>query len=139
MVKECVLETRDARIVIMDSISYLEDSDAGSVVISASHGGFSAGEYVLKMSPPKAVVFNDAGVGKDGAGIVALSMLNDKGIIAATVSHNTARIGDARDTWENGVISHVNPVASSRGIRAGIRVVEFCNKVFSASVTNGHT
>ena len=69
--------------------------------------------------PLKAVFFNDAGVGKDDAGIAALAMLQARGVAGATVSHTSARIGDAQDMWDHGVVSHVNGHARALGIAAG--------------------
>lgn len=40
----------------------------------------------------------------------------------ATYSHESARIGDARDGYDSGVIGHVNPSAEAAGLRAGRRV-----------------
>src|SRR5690606_17824690 len=67
------------------------------------------------------VAFNDAGVGVDRAGIGGLLILDELGTPAVAVSHRTARIGDARDTAERGVIHHFNVAASAIGIRAGMR------------------
>ena len=122
-----IIEMGEGRVLIMDSISYMgEDTSRRDVIVCASHGGFSAGEYVLRYPAPRAVIYNDAGLGKDNAGIVALSMLEEKGIAAATVSHNSARIGDSKDTYENGVITHVNNVSASLGISVGMAVKEVC-------------
>jgi len=110
-----------ARFLLLDSITKIEPRDAGAMVIAASHGGSSSCEFALAV-PLKLVVFNDAGVGKDDAGIVALAMLQARGVAAATVSHQSARIGDARDMWENGVISHVNDAALAMGLHVGTQV-----------------
>ena len=121
------VEMGEGRVLIMDSISYIGgETSRCDVIVSASHGGFSAGEYVLRHPAPRAVIYNDAGLGKDKAGIVALSMLEEKGVAAATVSHNSARIGDSKDTYENGVISHVNKVAASLKISVGMTVKDVC-------------
>ena len=76
------------------------------------------GEFALEV-PLKAVFFNDAGVDKEDAGIVALAMLQSKGVAAGTVAHTSARIGDAQDTWESGVISYVNEAARTLGLDPG--------------------
>jgi len=68
------------------------------------------------------VFFNDAGGGKDDAGIAALAMLQARAIAAAAVAHSSARIGDALDAWQHGVISHVNEAARRLGLHAGERV-----------------
>lgn len=103
---------------IVDSITELRPHDAGCVAISGSHGGISSAQYALAARPLIAV-FNDAGIGKDGAGIAALAMLQAQGRAAAAVSHDSARIGDALDTWEHGVVSRLNDAAQALGLRVG--------------------
>ena len=121
MHKKIVGQVGDRAIVLMDSITMTTTKDAGMIVISASHGGVSAANYALKF-PLACVFFNDAGVGKDNAGIAALPMLDAKNVPAGTVSHNSARIGDVADMWENGIISHVNAAASASVLRPGDRL-----------------
>jgi hypothetical protein len=107
--------------VLMDSISYIGAEDAGCIIVSGSHGGSAAGTYALEVSIA-AAFFNDAGVGKENAGIVALAMLAAQAVPAAAVAHTSARIGDAADTWANGVISYVNDPAAMLGIHPGMSV-----------------
>ena len=70
------------------------------------------------MHPPALVVFNDAGGGKNAAGVASLAELEREGIAAAAVSHESARIGDALDAWENGVVSRANGPAAGGGAHA---------------------
>jgi hypothetical protein len=70
-------------------------------------------------------LYNDAGVGKDEAGISRLPALDARGIAAATVSATSARIGDARSTYEDGIISHVNRRATRLGLNEGISTRDF--------------
>ena len=70
-------------------------------------------------------LYNDAGIGKDAAGTSRLPALDVQGIAAATVSAASARIGDARSTYEDGIISRVNTRAASFGLREGISAREF--------------
>ena len=118
MLKVQVEQGQRGRVIIMDSITKLTPEDAGAVVVSASHGGASSGEFALEV-PLSVVFFNDAGVGKDNAGIAALEMLEARSVAAGTVAHTSARIGDSRDMWERGVISHVNPGARKLGLVPG--------------------
>ncbi len=118
MVKAQVAQGPGGRVVVVDSITMVTDDDAGTIVVSGSHGGASSGEFALAV-PLKAVFFNDAGVGKDDAGILALRMLEETGVAAGTVAHTSARIGDSRDMWESGVISHVNVSARNLGLVPG--------------------
>ena len=106
---------------VIDSITELEPADAGCVVVSGSHGGLSAARYALAVRPLLSV-FNDAGVGRDAAGIAALALLQAQCLAACAVAHHSARIGEARSTLEQGVISHVNGAAQALGLRAGQRL-----------------
>ena len=121
MLKKEVVKGSGGRVVLMDSITKVTPDDNGSIVVCASHGGASSGEFALEV-PLKLVVFNDAGVGKDDAGIAALEMLQDRGVAGATVAHTSGRIGDSLDMWENGVLSHVNAKARELGLADGARV-----------------
>ena len=67
-----------------------------------------------------AALYNDAGVGADEAGVSRLPVLAERGIAAMTVDAFTARIGDGRSSYEDGVLSRVNAVAARLGIRAGM-------------------
>lgn len=130
MIKRVVAERGGRKAVAMDSISRVDAGDAGHIVVSGSHGGVSAAEYA---APCKlaAAFFNDAGVGKDEAGIAALAMLERAQVPAAAVSHLSARIGDAEDMWRHGVLSHVNPSAARRGLKPGQRLQDAVNKLLS--------
>jgi hypothetical protein len=118
-----------APMLLVDSITEAAVAAAGSVVVSGSHGGSSVVRYVSQ-SRPRLAVFNDAGVGKDGAGVAALPLLQALGIAACTVAHTSARIGDARSTLDEGVVSRVNEAAAALGGRVGQRLRDW---LFSAS------
>lgn len=105
-------------VLAVDSITQLAPGDEGAVVVAASHGGASSAAFALEL-PLALVVFNDAGVGKDDAGIAALALLQARGVPAAAVAHSSARIGDAQDMWACGVMSHLNPAARALGLRPG--------------------
>jgi hypothetical protein len=110
-----------ATLRIVDSITELKPGlDAGCLAVSGSHGGISSAQYALAARPLIAV-FNDAGVGKDAAGLAALPFLQDHGLAACTVAHDSARIGEARSTLADGVISHCNALALQHGARPGQR------------------
>ncbi len=120
-------------VVLMDSISYMDASDAGQIVVSGSHGGLSSGRYAVEY-PLAACFLNDAGVGKEDAGIAALAMLDDLGRACATYGSDSARIGDSADAWSCGVISHVNRTAQALGFAAGERVADAIARVFGSGV-----
>src|SRR5437763_449826 len=109
-----------APIVIADSITRVAEADArGAVVVNASHGGIYAA-YLAAQLGAAAAVFNDAGVGRDRAGISGLAYLQELGMPAATIGHDTARIGDGADMLARGVITHANGLAEALDCRAGM-------------------
>jgi len=80
-------------ILLADSITHVIcPRDAGRVVISGSHGGHSAAVFALQ-GYVKGAIFNDAGGGKEKAGVAGLEILNEYGVPAAAVDAFTARIG----------------------------------------------
>ena len=105
---------------VVDSITELGPADAGCLAVSGSHGGISSARYALAARPLLSV-FNDAGVGKDQAGLAALPFLQAHGLAACTVGHTSARIGEAASTLSDGVISHANPLARALGAGVGER------------------
>ena len=68
--------TQLAPVLIADSITRVGDEAAGAVVVNGSHGGIYAA-YVAAKLRVAAAVFNDAGVGRDQAGIAGLDYLAD--------------------------------------------------------------
>lgn len=111
------------RLRVVDSITELRPEDAGCLAVSGSHGGISAARYALAARPLLSV-FNDAGVGKDNAGVAALPFLELHGLAACSVAHSSARIGDAQSTLADGIISHVNAQAAGLGLKPGQRCAE---------------
>ncbi len=118
MIKKEMASGPHGRVLLMDSITQVDVGDEGTLVVSGSHGGTSSGEFALEV-PLRIAFFNDAGVGKDNAGIVALDMLQARGVPGGTVSHTSARIGDSQDMWDHGVVSHVNERAQALGVLPG--------------------
>ena len=130
MLKKEIVKGSKGRVILMDSITKVTREDEGSVVVCASHGGVSSGEFALEV-PLRAVIFNDAGVGKDNAGIAALDMLEKRGVAAATVAHTSGRIGDSLDMWESGVLSHVNAAGGKLGLAPGAKVRQTLTELVS--------
>lgn len=110
----------------LDSISLVQPSDRRAIVVSGTHGGLLGGKADdgLLQVDVFAAFFNDAGGGKDGAGYARLPVLEPRGIAAATLSANTARIGDGRSAYDTGVISRVNAIAERLELRVGMSARE---------------
>ncbi len=105
-------------IVIADSVTRLDERHRGAVLVAGSHGGTYAG-LLAAAAGLRGVILNDAGIGRDEAGIAALPLLDELGLAAATVGHDTARIGDGEDMAARGRISHVNRRAAALGCMPG--------------------
>ena len=123
MRNETIANINGRSVIAMDSISLITPADGSGIVISGSHGGAISGAFAVK-HPIALVFFNDAGVGKNKAGIASLIMLEEAGVAAAAVSHASAKIGDALDAWFNGIVSHRNGPAAAAGIVVGQPVRE---------------
>ncbi|WP_416061851.1 hypothetical protein [Rhodococcus indonesiensis] len=121
----------DNLVLLMDSISEIESGDANKFIVAGSHCSQNVPRYALSM-PLRGAVFNDAGIGKDNAGVSSLGALSAAGLPAAAVSHDTARIGDARDVYENGILSTVNELAAGIGAAPGMSVAEFVELLLHA-------
>src|SRR5690606_33912303 len=109
------------RILLLDSAAMVLPGDAGHIVVTGSHGGLVGGVPAMALRTDGfAAVFHDAGIGIDGAGITRLPALDARGIAAFTVAAASARIGDARSVFGDGVISAVNETAGALGARPGM-------------------
>jgi hypothetical protein len=117
----------------LDSASAVMPEHVGTIVVTGSHGGLLGGkpETALKYAA-RAALFNDAGIGVDDAGTTRLPALDLRGIAAATVAAASARIGDARSTYEDGVLTGVNMSAAALGIAPAMTAREFVAKIRDA-------
>ncbi len=101
----------------LDSASLVAPEHHDAIVVTGSHGGLLGGrpETALKYDV-RSAFYNDAGIGIDEAGVSRLPALDQRGIAAATVAAASARIGDARSSYEDGVLSRVNRSAAALGL-----------------------
>ncbi len=115
------------RVVIgIDSASLFQPEDAGRIVVTGSHGALVGGRPDTVVPPGVfAAFFHDAGGAKDGSGYTRLASLDAVSVVAGTVAADSARVGDARSCYQDGVLSHVNDIAHSKGGRVGMAIHEF--------------
>lgn len=96
----------------------------GHVLVSGSYGGeynaYHAGKHGIR-----GVILNDAGVGKDRAGIRGLAYLERVGLAAATADVMSCHIGDGAHMLQHGTISFVNRCAAGLGCAPG-QTVQAC-------------
>ena len=117
-------------VVLVDSASLVIPDDTNKIIVTGSHGGLIGGDSsrALKVVAHVAV-FNDAGVLSDEVGISRLPALDDRQVAAVTVSHESARIGDARSGFETGIISKANKHARGLGAKAGMTLKTWLNSL----------
>jgi hypothetical protein len=122
----------EPKVLCLDAAPLLEPADAGQIVVTGSHAAMFRGRPDGIVGPDvRAIFFSDAGVGLDGAGIARLADLDHRGIPAATASAASARIGDARSIYHEGLISHANAAATRLGARAGLPIRDFVDQLIA--------
>ena len=107
-----------AGVVVLDSVTHMTDAHKGAVAFCGSHGGIYAAYYAASKGIA-AVILNNAGIGRERAGVAGLELLAKLGVPAAAVSHMSARIGDGQDGVARGVLTTVNGPAAALGLEAG--------------------
>lgn len=105
--------------LLADSVTKLDATAVGRVVVTGSHGGVYAA-YLARKSGCRAAIFNNAGVGLDAAGIGGLVWLDPLGMAAAAIDHASAEIGNAAQMLAQGRISHANTSAQKLGVARGM-------------------
>ncbi len=105
--------------VILDSVAFLQPSHKGQWIFTGSHGGMSAARQAAQYHPA-GIVFNDAGRGKEDAGISGVAWLEQQGIAAACVDAFSAKIGSGQETFLYGIVSACNALATKQGLRLGL-------------------
>lgn len=106
-------------IVCTDSIAFALPEDQGrNVLCTAGHTGRSVIDY-FRAHHPWAIICSDGGIGKNNSGISALEAIEPDGIAAASVSAQSARMGDGQSIYFDGVISACNKIAAAKGVKPG--------------------
>jgi hypothetical protein len=127
-------ENEGVRIMTVASCSFVRDGHRAHVVVSGSYGGrynaFNAAKWGVR-----GVIMNDAGIGKNNAGISGLDYLDQINLAAATADAQTCHIGDGDHTLEHGIISYVNRAAAALGCTPGQSVRDCAELMRSASVS----
>ena len=107
----------------------------GHVLVSGSYGGeynaYHAGKWGIR-----GVVLNDAGVGRNEAGIRGLRYLDQVELAAAAADAHTCHIGDGEHMLRHGRISHVNRSAARWGCKVGDSVRRCAEQMRDAPVVH---
>ena len=123
----------DAPVIIAPTITKLPPGALGAVLVTGSHGGVYPGQLAAAAGV-RAVIFHDAGIGRDEAGVASLALLESVGIAAAAVSHLSARVGDADDMMARGRISRANAPAEALGVHAGLACATAATRLRAATL-----
>jgi hypothetical protein len=126
----------DAPILTIDTATKFDQRHHNAVVVCGSHGGVYPG-YLAAQARLRALLANDAGIGLDRAGIGCLDYCQALGMAAATVAHDSARIGDGKDMRRRGRISHVNQIAGGLGCAPGQSVEDALEALIRAPAWQG--
>lgn len=105
-------------IITAPSVTKLPATVNGAVLVGGSHGAIYAA-YLSARAGARAAIHNDAGIGRDEAGVSGLAWAQAQGMAMAAVLAGSARIGDGEDMLRRGVISRVNPLAAACGVAPG--------------------
>jgi hypothetical protein len=123
-------------LLIADSVTELDARHRGAVLVAGSHGGRIAAYYASRAGV-HAVILNDAGIGKEDAGVAGIAALEGIGMAAAAANCATARIGDGADTLARGVVSRANALAAACGVVPGMPVRDAAVRMLQAPKPRG--
>ena len=106
------------RTVVADSATKLGADARNAVVVCGSHGGLYPA-WLAARAGVRAVVLNDAGIGRHQAGIAGVHWLDAFDIPAVALDYRSARIGDGADALASGVVTMANGTAARHGCLPG--------------------
>lgn len=111
-------------IVAVDSAADIDDRNRGrDVMVTASYIGVLPARLAMEYAP-RAVIGFDGGVGPEGVGIAGLWYFEALNVPAAALDVMSIILGDGRDAYANGRVSHVNRPARDCGVERGMAASE---------------
>lgn len=125
-------------VVVLPSVTKLPPEADGAVVVGGSHGAVYAA-YLSAKAGARAAIHNDAGIGRDEAGVSGLAWAETLGMAMAAVSSSSARIGDGEDMVRRGIISRANAIARACGVAPGQSAREAVERLKSAPWPHGES
>jgi hypothetical protein len=118
-------------VIAVPSVTKLPRQAEGAVVVGGSHGAVYAA-YLSARAGARAAIHNDAGIGRDEAGVSGLAWAETHGMAMAAVLSDSARIGDGEDMLRRGVIGRANALATACGVKPGQSTAEAAELLKSA-------
>lgn len=121
------------RIILTNTAGSYDENNKNDVVIDGSHFGVNSAKMAVDAAV-KGRIGNDAGIGKNSAGIAGLNILEKVGIPGAAVSSMSAKIGVGMSTWDTGKVSTVNESARKIGVKVGMTTQEAADVMFQSAL-----
>ncbi len=118
-----VEETPKGKIWATPGTTAIKDKIPTDVICSGANSSRVMSDGVIRMGA-KGAIANDAGIAKNNSAVEGVMLLGEKNIPAASVSTLSARLAEGLSTWNDGIISVVNPAASARGVKVGMTAKE---------------
>jgi hypothetical protein len=118
-----VEETARGRIWATPGTTAIKDRIPNDVICSGANSSRVFSDGVLRIAA-KGAIANDAGIAKNNTAVEGVKLLGERGIPAAAAATMSARLGEGLSTWNDGVVSVVNPVAAARGVKVGMSAKE---------------
>jgi hypothetical protein len=116
-------------VVVTDSIIFARPEDRGrNVLVTAGHTGTSGASFLLEFRP-WGFICSDGGGGKNASGTAGLAIVDAHGLAGASVSAQSAAIGDAYSTYHDGIIVACNSNARRRGVEVGMSAKEAAHRL----------
>lgn len=116
---ETIKQSDLRKVVVADSVTAANDENKGDVLVCGSHCGANVGQIAVAANIG-AMIGNDAGMGRNNAGISGFGICDEHGIPVASVASMSAMIGSGMSTYKEGVVSAVNIKATALGVSTGM-------------------
>ena len=130
-----VKQSGDRKVIIADSVTAATDMNKGDVLVCGSHCGANVGQIAAAIKIG-AMIGNDAGMGKNNAGIAGLAICDAHNIPAAAVASMSAMIGSGVSTYEEGKVSAVNILAARMGVSEGMSAKQAADRLLKMLAEN---
>jgi hypothetical protein len=118
-----VVETPNGRVWAAPGTSAIKEPIPNDVMCSGTNSSRVMSDAVLRLRA-KGAIGNDAGIAMNNTAVEGVAILGERGIPAAAVASLSARLSEGLSTWNDGIISVVNPVARARGVAIGMAARE---------------
>jgi hypothetical protein len=127
-----VEETPHGRIWTTGGTTAFHDKIPNDVFCSGSNTSRVFSDGALRIAA-KGAIANDAGIAKNNSAVEGVMLLTEHGVPAASVGTMSARLGEGSSTWNDGIISVINPPAAARGIKVGMTAKEAARLMLSST------